>query len=61
MSGTCDIYGRDEKLIKFQSGKMKEKDHMEGPDVDRRTILRCILQEFLDLYSFTLAPANYEE
>jgi hypothetical protein len=41
MGGACSAYGRKERCVKgFGGGNLKERDHLEGPDVDGKIILR---------------------
>jgi hypothetical protein len=35
-------YGGDEMYIRFKWAKLRERDHLENPDIDVRIILRWI-------------------
>jgi hypothetical protein len=38
-------YGGEERLIQVFGGKLREKDHLEGPCVDERIILKRIFRK----------------
>jgi len=41
-----NVWGREEVRIKFRWGKLRERGHLEEPDVDERIILRWILRKW---------------
>jgi len=47
MGGACSAYGRVERRIQgFDGGHLRERDHLEDPDVDRRIILRWVFRKW---------------
>jgi hypothetical protein len=40
MGGECRTYGEREVHTRFRWGKLRERDHLEDPEVDGRIILR---------------------
>ena len=42
MGGECSTYGDSRSVYK---GKLRERDHMEDPDVDRRIMLKWIFSK----------------
>jgi hypothetical protein len=45
MGGALGRHGTEEKLIQSLAGKMKERNHLEDLDIDRRIILQWILKK----------------
>jgi len=45
MGGTCSTYGGEEYTL-FWWGNLRERDHLEDPDVDGRIILRWIFRKW---------------
>ena len=45
MGGACSTYGGEE-YTGFWWGTLKERDHLEGPDVDVRIILKWIFRKW---------------
>ena len=45
MGGTCSPYGGD-AYTGFWWGNLKERNHLEGPDIDGRIILRWIFRKW---------------
>jgi len=43
MGGECSTYGDSRSVYK---GKLRERDHMEDPDVDRRIMLKWIFRKW---------------
>jgi len=43
MGGACSAYGGEERF--FCGGNLRERDHLEGSDVDGRIILRWIFRK----------------
>jgi hypothetical protein len=47
MGEACSTYGREKEVhTVFWWGSMRERDHLEGPGIDGRVILRCILRKW---------------
>jgi hypothetical protein len=47
IGGTCSTYGgRGEVSTGFLWGKLRKRDHLEGPGVDGRIILRWIFRKW---------------
>ena len=48
MGWACSMYGggRGEVYTGFWWGNLKERDHLEDPGIDRRTILRWIFRKW---------------
>jgi hypothetical protein len=47
MGGACSKYGgREEACTGFWRGNLRERDHLEDPDVDVRIILRWIFRKW---------------
>ena len=44
MGGACSAYGQEEK--RFLVGKLRERDHLGEPGIDRRIILRGIFRKW---------------
>jgi len=40
MGGACSKYGGEDAYTRFMWGNLRERDHLEDPDVDGRIILR---------------------
>ena len=46
MGGACSTYGGEERRVQgFGWGNLRERDHLEDPDVDGRIILRWIFSK----------------
>jgi len=39
------VWGREETYLGFWWGKLRERDHLENPGVDRNIILRWIFRK----------------
>jgi hypothetical protein len=46
IDGACSTYGREEVHAGFFWGNLKERDHLEDPGVDGRTIFRLIFRRW---------------
>ena len=47
MGGACCTYGREERCMQgFWWGDLSQRDHLEDPDVDGRTILIWIFSKW---------------
>jgi hypothetical protein len=44
--GTCSTYGGEEVHTGVWWGNLRERDHLEEPDVDGNIILRCIFSSW---------------
>jgi len=44
--GACSTYGGEERCIQGFVGSLRERDHLEGPGVDGRIILRWIFRKW---------------
>jgi len=40
MGGECSTWGIGEVRIEFRRGYLRQRDHLEGPDIDGRIILK---------------------
>ena len=40
MGGECSAYGGEQRCVQGLVGNLRERDHLEDPDLDGRTILR---------------------
>jgi len=45
MGGTYSAYGRGDAYTGFWWGNLRARDHLEGPSVDGRIILRWIFRK----------------
>jgi hypothetical protein len=46
MGGACGTYGGEHRYVQGFGGEaLRDRDHLEGPDVKGKKILRLIIQE----------------
>jgi hypothetical protein len=46
MGGTCRRYGEGRGAYRVLVGQLREREHLEDPDIDGRTVLKWIFRKW---------------